>query len=79
LPNLSVVAEESSTGWKPIMVATYYGKQKRPIEIVSKTALWSQALLCTDLATEPEQIILWFVRRLSDGAYLPRSAPAFGI
>jgi DDE superfamily endonuclease len=86
LPNLCVVAEDSSTGWKPIMVANWYGKQKRTIEIVSKTALWystglpavplrwvlirdpqeefqPQALLCTDLAAEPEQIISWFVRR----------------
>jgi hypothetical protein len=86
LPNLSVVAEDSSTGWKPIMVANWYGKQKRTIEIVSKTAVWystglpavplrwvlirdpqeefqPQALLCTDLAAEPEQIISWFVRR----------------
>src|ERR671911_700345 len=86
LPNLSVVAEDSSTGWKPIMVANWYGKQKRTIEIVSKTALWystglppvplrwvlirdpeeefeTQALLCTDLHTDPERIIGWFVRR----------------
>ena len=86
MPNLSVVAEDSSTGWKPIMVANWYGKQKRTIEIVSKTAVWystglpavalrwvlirdpqeefqPQALLCTDLAAEPEQIISWFVRR----------------
>jgi hypothetical protein len=86
LPNLCVVAEDSSTGWKPIMVANWYGKQNRTIEIVSKTALWystglpavplrwvlirdpqeefqPQALLCTDLAAEPEQIISWFVRR----------------
>jgi hypothetical protein len=98
LPNLSVVAEDSSTSWKAIMVANCYGKPKRTIEIVSKTALWystglpavalrwvfirdpqeefqPQALLCTDL----EQIILWFVRRLSDGTYFPRSAPAFGL
>jgi len=68
------------------MVANWYGKQKRTIEIVSKTALWystglpavplrwvlirdpqeefqPQALLCTDLVAEPEQIISWFVRR----------------
>jgi len=86
LPNLSVVAEDSSTRWKPIMVANWYGKQERTIEIVSKTAVWystglpavplrwvlirdpqeefrPQALLCTDLTAEPEQIILWFVRR----------------
>jgi hypothetical protein len=86
LPNLSVITEDSSTDWKPITVANWYGKQKRTIEIVSKRALWystglpvvplrwvlirdpqeefqPQALLCTDLAVEPEQIISWFVRR----------------
>src|SRR5215211_5615529 len=86
LPNLSVITEDSSTDWKPITVANWYGKQKRTIEIVSKRALWystglpvvplrwvlirdpqeefqTQALLCTELAAEPEQIISWFVRR----------------
>jgi hypothetical protein len=86
LPNLSVVAEDSSTGWKPIMIANWYGKQKRTREIVSKTAVWystglppvalrwvlirdpeeefeTQALLCTKLDADPEQIISYFVRR----------------
>jgi hypothetical protein len=40
LPNLSVVAEDCFTGWKPIMVANCYGKQKRTVEIFSQTALW---------------------------------------
>jgi DDE superfamily endonuclease len=40
LPNLSVVAEDPSTAWKPIMVANWYGKQERTIEIVSETAVW---------------------------------------
>ena len=40
LPNLSVVAEDPSTCWKPIVVANWYGKQKRTIEIVSQTAVW---------------------------------------
>ena len=40
LPNLSVVAEDPSTDWTPIMVANWYGKQKRTIEIVSETAVW---------------------------------------
>jgi hypothetical protein len=39
----------------------------------------TQALLCTDLATEPERIISWFVRRLSDGSHLPRGTPAPGV
>jgi hypothetical protein len=36
----------------------------------------TQALLCTDLAAEPEQIISWFVRRLSDGEHIPGGPPA---
>jgi hypothetical protein len=40
LSNLSVVAEDSSTGWKPITVANWYGKQEHTIEIISETALW---------------------------------------
>jgi hypothetical protein len=39
----------------------------------------TQALLCTDLDVKPEQIILWFVRRLSDGEHLSRSASAPGV
>ena len=31
-----------------------------------------QALLCTDLAADLEQITSWFVRCLSDGNHLPR-------
>jgi hypothetical protein len=39
----------------------------------------TQALLCTDLDADPERIISWFVRRLSDGGYLPGDAQASGI
>jgi DDE superfamily endonuclease len=86
LPNLSVVAEDPSTSWKPIRVANWYGNEKRTVEIISDTAVWhstglpavplrwvlirdpqeefaTQALLCTDLAADPERIISWFVRR----------------
>jgi hypothetical protein len=68
------------------MVAKWYGREKRTVEVVSGTAIWyhtglppvplrwvlirdpqegfdTQALLCTDLGAEPEQIISWFVRR----------------
>ena len=86
LPNLSIVAEDPTTVWTPITVASWYGSAERTVEIVSDSAIWystglpavplrwvlirdpqgefkTQALLCTDLATEPERIITWFVRR----------------
>jgi hypothetical protein len=40
LPNLSVVAEDRRTDWTPIMVADWYGREKRTVEVVSATALW---------------------------------------
>jgi hypothetical protein len=40
LPNLSVVAEDRRTGWTPIVVADWYGREKRTVEVVSATALW---------------------------------------
>jgi hypothetical protein len=102
LPNLSVVAQDPTTDWTPILVADWYGREQRTVEVVSATAVWyssglpavplrwvlirdpqgefdTQALLCTDLTVEPGQIISWFVRRLSDGGYLSRGAPALGI
>jgi DDE superfamily endonuclease len=87
LPNLSIVAEDPTTVWTPITVASWYGSAERTVEIVSDSAIWysstglpavplrwvlirdpqgefqTQALLCTDLASEPERIISWFVRR----------------
>lgn len=86
LANLSVVAEDTSTTWTPLLVANWYGGGERSVEVVSATGLWystglpavalrwvlirdplgefeTQALLCTDLDTDPERIICWFVRR----------------
>jgi hypothetical protein len=86
LPNLAVMAEDPTTLWRPITVASWYGSAERTVEIVSHSAIWystglpavplrwvlirdpqgefkTQALLSTDVATEPEQIITWFVRR----------------
>jgi hypothetical protein len=40
LPNLSEVAEDSSTLWKPITVANWYGSGDRTVEIASRTAVW---------------------------------------
>ena len=40
LPNLSVVAEDRRTHWTPIVVADWYGREKRTVEVVSATAVW---------------------------------------
>ena len=40
LPNLSVVAEDPRTAWTPVVVADWYGREKRTVEMVSATALW---------------------------------------
>jgi hypothetical protein len=40
LPNLSVVAEDPSTFWKPAKIANWYGSTDRMIEITSNTAVW---------------------------------------
>ncbi len=40
LPNLSVVAEDPRTEWTPILVANWYGRRKRTVEVVSATAVW---------------------------------------
>jgi len=86
LPNLSEVAEDPKTVWKPTTLANWYGETERTVEIASQTAVWystglfavpvrwvmirdpegafkAQALLCTDLDADPEQILRWFVMR----------------
>jgi hypothetical protein len=40
LPNLSVVAEDPNTVWKPTKIANWYGSGERMVEIASKTAVW---------------------------------------
>ena len=40
LPNLSVVAEDPNTVWKPTMIANWYGSGERIVEISSATAVW---------------------------------------
>jgi len=86
LPNLSAVAEDLKTVWKPITIANWYGSGERMVEITSETAVWystglfavpvrwvlirdpegefkTQALLCTNLDADPEQVLRWFVMR----------------
>jgi hypothetical protein len=47
LPNLSVVAEDSSTVWKLTTIANWYGERERMVEIASNTAVWYSTGLFT--------------------------------
>jgi hypothetical protein len=40
LPNLSVVAGDPTTVWKPTTIANWYGEREREVEIASHTAVW---------------------------------------
>ncbi len=40
LPNLSGVAEDPNTVWKPAKIAKWYGSGDRMVEIASNTAVW---------------------------------------
>jgi hypothetical protein len=40
LPNLSVVAEDSSTVWAPATVDNWYASGERSVEVASATAVW---------------------------------------
>jgi DDE superfamily endonuclease len=40
LPNLSVVAQDPATVWKPAKIANWYGQKERTVEIASETAVW---------------------------------------
>ena len=40
LPNLSVVAKDPTTVWKPTKIANWYGSGERMVEIASQTAVW---------------------------------------
>src|SRR5215210_5386427 len=40
LPNLSVIAEDPNTVWKPTKIANWYGSEERMVEVASETAVW---------------------------------------
>jgi hypothetical protein len=40
LPNLSEVAEDPTTVWKPVKIANWYGSGERMVEIASARAVW---------------------------------------
>ncbi len=62
LPNLSVTAEDPSTVWTPITVASWYGSAQRMVEIVSDTAVWHS----TGLPAVP---LRWVVIRDPQGEF----------
>jgi hypothetical protein len=43
LPNLSEVAQDPNTVWKPTTIANWYGESERMVEIASRTAVWYSA------------------------------------
>ncbi len=47
LPNLSAVAEDPNTVWKPAKIANWYGSGERIVEIASKTAVWGTQRACS--------------------------------
>jgi hypothetical protein len=62
LPNLSVVAEDPSTSWKPTTIANWYGERERMVEIASETVVWYS----TGLFAVP---LRWVLVRDPQGAF----------
>jgi DDE superfamily endonuclease len=62
LPNLSEVAEDPKTVWKPTKIANWYGSGERTVEIVSQTAVWYS----TGLPAVP---VRWVLIRDPQGAF----------
>src|SRR5215212_7451875 len=64
LPNLSEVAQDPTTVWKPTKIANWYGSGERLVLIRDpEGGFKTQALLCTDLDADPEEILRWFMMR----------------
>jgi DDE superfamily endonuclease len=40
LPNLSTIAEDPNTVWKPTKISNWYGSGERSVEVSSETAVW---------------------------------------
>jgi hypothetical protein len=66
LPNLSVVAEDPRTLWKPAKIADWYGSEDRTVEIASETAVWYS----TGLPAVP---IRWVLIRDPEGRFEPQA------
>ena len=66
LPNLSVVAEEAKTVWKPTTIANWYGSGVRTVEVSSRTAVWYS----TGLFAVP---VRWVLIRDPEGEFKTRA------
>jgi hypothetical protein len=66
LPNLSEVAQEPTTVWKPTKIAKWYGSEERTVEIASQTAVWYS----TDLPGVP---VCWVLIRDPQGEFKTRA------
>jgi len=66
LPNLSVVAEEAKTVWKPTTIANWYGSGERTVEVSSRTAVWYS----TGLFAVP---VRWVLIRDPEGEFKTRA------
>jgi DDE superfamily endonuclease len=66
LPNLSVVAEDPRTVWKPTKIVDWYGSEDRTVEIASETAVWYS----TGLPAVP---IRWVLIRDPEGGFEPQA------
>jgi hypothetical protein len=66
LPNLSQVAEDPKTVWKPTKMADWYGSEDRTVEIASQTAVWYS----TGLPAVP---IHWVLIRDPEGRFKPQA------
>jgi hypothetical protein len=66
LPNLSVVAEDPRTVWKPTKIADWYGSEGHLVEIASETAVWYS----TGLPAVP---IRWVLIRDPEGGFEPQA------
>src|ERR687898_979855 len=66
LPNLSEVAQDPNTVWKPTMIANWYGSAERMVEIASQTAVWYS----TGLPAVP---IRWVLIRDPKGKFKPQA------
>jgi hypothetical protein len=66
LPNLSVVAQDPNTVWKPTTIANWYGSGERTVEIASKTAVWYS----TGLFAVP---VRWVLIRDPEGGFKTRA------
>ena len=59
LPNLSEVAQDPATVWKPTKVGNWYGSGERMVEITSATAVWySTGLFAVPLRWVPLRWVL---------------------